>query len=281
MSSAEYTSISQEESQCKEQNAEGIKVSGNVARIIYVGFIIVLACSMIDILALIYLASASFFQPNITADNLPVGNTYIGLEDLYQNKNQASVKSIINFPKVLQLVNSSQPNTVFPQWYKTSTTPHGVISVNERRLSVTGTCSILVYVDIDCRPIPDFGLWNGEMRDDLALPFHNNNSGLGLSPERIQKPSSRDFAIDVWSLRPDLNFDAQSLTWRTMPQRDKPVGSFWIADAQIQRLEAFPCRSGVYMTFEMVCAESDCDIDQVVTGDSDKMGTYISGCLFS
>ncbi|KAJ7573793.1 hypothetical protein C8J56DRAFT_1065714 [Mycena floridula] len=268
MSSAEYTSISQEESQCKEQNAEGIKVSGNVARIIYVGFIIVLACSMIDILALIYLASASFFQPNITADNLPVGNTYIGLEDLYQNKNQASVKSIINFPKVLQLVNSSQPNTVFPQWYKTSTTPHGVISINERRLSVTGTTSTVAQFRI-----LDFGMEKCVMK--LALPFHNNNSGLGLSPERIKKPSSRDFAIDVWSLRPDLNFDAQSLTWRTMPQRDKPVGSFWIADAQIQRLEAFPCRSGVYMTFEMVCAESDCDIDQVVTGDSDKMGVYL------
>jgi hypothetical protein len=98
---------------------------------VYWSIVVISVCSVIDVLVLVYFVSQPAFQYHISVDDMPVRSTYINLENLYLKKhhNTTKIEPIVNLPKVLQVVDSSQPSQVFPQWSETWATPHGIVPI--------------------------------------------------------------------------------------------------------------------------------------------------------
>ncbi|KAJ7574930.1 hypothetical protein C8J56DRAFT_802311, partial [Mycena floridula] len=226
--------------------------------------VVISVCTIIDIAAIVYLASMTLGVHPVTVDNLPLRSTYIVLEGLYtKNQGISSNEPIINAPRVLQLVDSSDPARVFPQWDKNMTDRNGVLLLEERRFLINRSTSIIAQF----RPI-DFGMETCVLK--FKLPFRYDSS-----TSRNPAPSSHleNSELEVWSLKQDFRVDTQRLTWNSRPERDQHIGTFLIPYRSTQEMPAFPCRSGGYLTFELACGNlNDCNIDEIVTGDKQNIG---------
>ncbi|KAJ7280300.1 hypothetical protein C8J57DRAFT_1712274 [Mycena rebaudengoi] len=233
-------------------------------RLVYWAIVLISACCLIDVVALLYFASQNTFHRPIPVDELPLRSTYIGLENLYLKKNHKSHKiaPIVNLPKVLQVVDSAQPGTVFPQFEETWATPHGIVPVNNRRLLVTRTASTVAQFRI-----LDFGMDHCVI--ELAVPAPANDTSATVLADGQPKGQ-----VEVWSLKEDKKMDSLRLSSKTKPARDRLLGTLSPSYGGTVALDGFSCVSGTYLTVEMACGNQDCFFESVARQKSTE-GLYL------
>ncbi|KAJ6602436.1 hypothetical protein DFH09DRAFT_899664 [Mycena vulgaris] len=241
-----------------------IKSAGTdiLQRFVYWSIIVISVCSMVDVLALVYFAARTSFQYPGTVTDMPIRSSYIHLEDLYLKKHYQSskIEPIINLPKVLQVVDSSQPNQVIPQWAETWATPHGIVPVNDRRFRITNTVSTVAQFRV-----LDFGMESCVIT--LTMPSRNSSQTIGQLENHL----------DVWRLKEDRKLDFNKLSWKSKPERSRLLGRFSITSGTTQQLVGFSCVSGTYLTIEIACTipGPDCLFESVAT-QKDAVGQSLT-----
>ncbi|KAI0067446.1 hypothetical protein BV25DRAFT_1819784 [Artomyces pyxidatus] len=234
--------------------------SSHVSRIIRYSTSIILACTLVDALAFLYLAylyAQHALMPSADAP-LELRSTYIGFDKLYSNGDSPPRTSphapIINLPRAISRVSSAEPSTVFDavQWHDSSITVNGVVPDNVRTFQVSPEISTIVQF----RAI-DYGMENCTLT--LALPAPHS-----------------DVQLDVWALSTSTRLDVRTLSWKTRPPRTERVGHATNLIGEVT-FTPFQCSSGSYHTFEVSCATGgDCAVDFTIRGGGrDMTGLYV------
>ncbi|KAF8142290.1 hypothetical protein K438DRAFT_1878328 [Mycena galopus ATCC 62051] len=257
MRRTQYLSLPQEDKDLIESPQNESCSNFDLHKLVYWAIVVISVCSAIDVCALMYFAARTSFQSRISVDEMPIRSTYIKLEELYAKKHHKStnIQPIVNLPKVLQVIDSSQPSQVFPQWSEIWATPHGIVPINDRSLLVTDTASTVAQFRV-----LDFGMEHCVVT--FTIPFQNHTK------------HTKETFLDVWLLNANGKLNFQELSWKTKPKRDRHLGHFSTTFASTQELTGFPCVSGTYLTIELACQIPGCFFESVAT-QKDAVGVYL------
>ncbi|KAJ7736769.1 hypothetical protein DFH07DRAFT_842765 [Mycena maculata] len=263
MAGTQYLSLPQEDKELNETHPNESFGNYRLHKLAYWSIVVLSVCSVIDVFALVYFVSRTAFQPHLAVEEMPIRSAYINLEDLYLKKhhNTSKIEPIVNLPKVLQVVDSTEPSRVFPQWAETWATPHGIVPINDRHLLATNTASTVAQFRV-----LDFGMEHCVIM--LTVPSENDSTPIEYGMGGTEQTS-----LDVWLLKDKGKLDFQQLSWNTKPERDRLVGHFSTEPGTTQQLGGFMCASSTYVTIELVC-QGSCFFESLAT-QKDAVGVYL------
>lgn len=250
-------------------------------RLIYWSILFIVAFTVIDAVALAYLAliSAFSFRSGDCAAAAPedaqpeLRSSYVNFDLLYgegSTLRPAPHAPIVNHVLALAHVSRARAHAVVTRNPGGGMTINGYVPLDARRLWVTDDVSTIVQF----RAI-DYGMEN------CSLALAPTPSAEGAAPP---PPADDVFELDVWALadaprrpgrRLNANLDVRTLTWASRPARKEHIGTLSVAGGAPGETRMFACPSGSYHTLEIACATTrGCDVDILGVGHVES-GIYV------
>jgi len=199
---------------------------------------------------------------------LPIQNTYLGLEDLYRTGRNTTSRypPILNTPRLTAQVSKAEARKVFPQDQHSRLMPFGTVSSFDRHIQVSEDIHTLVQFRAS-----DYGM----ERCALALQLPPLDAIL---PEPfVLGGDSADVQFDVCAIDISQPLDVATLSWATRPKCDRHVGTLLARAGAETKLPEFPCPWASLHTFEISCAQSTphCALDVWSSFPNDTYGFVI------
>jgi len=262
----EYAALLQDENSTTKETASSMPRSTlRLERLIRIATIIIVLCTVIDMLLLLYLGVRHFANQRPGHDEqedleMEIRSPYVNLAELYSQTSMKSSKHdpIVNHARQFIQISSTEPHKVFPPYGLMRPIADGMVPEYQRRLLVTPTMFSIAQFRI-----ADFGMENCSL--SITVPPRAD------SEDHI---SDEPATLDIWSLPVTKKMDMQKLSWATRPTGGTFFGSIPVSFGETHRLPGYHCLSGSYQTFEFRCSTPGCRID--VMGNGDKAsGLYM------
>ncbi|KAJ7178758.1 hypothetical protein C8R43DRAFT_974370 [Mycena crocata] len=220
-------------------------------RLVRIATAIIICCTVIDMLLLLYLGVVQHRAANRTStngeDDLEIRSPYVNLAELYSQTSLTSSKHdpIVNHARAFVQISSTEPHKVFPPYGLMRPIPDGMVPEYERHLLVTPKISTVAQFRV-----ADFGMENCSL--SITVPPRNDSSA-----HLTDEPAT----LDVWSLPVTKKMKMHKLSWATRPTGGKLFGSLPVSFGETHRLPGYRCESSSYQSFEFRCSTPNCKID--------------------
>lgn len=215
----------------------------------------ILACivcvitTIVNVTALNSLISVARLESLPTKTSLEYPDPYVGLENAHLH-DPSLLPPIYNFPRVLALINISDPSSVYLDLHHWAS-GFGMIYPNDRQFLVSSQISTVAQF----RTL-DFGMERCVL--SLMVP-----SSSALQEARSNKtvtylPAT---SLNIWRLKASGDIDRKSLSWINRPPRDTLLTTMSISPGQ-NTFESpeFHCPSRSLQNFELSCATPKCHL---------------------
>jgi len=246
-------------------------------RLIRWSILFIVTCTVIDALALAYIALLSFqnaLSPRIgncasatpEEADLELRSSYVYFDRLYGENSTlrpAPHAPIVNHVLAVAHVSRARPHEVVTRSQGEGVTINGYVPLDARRLWITDDVSTIVQF--------------------RAIDYGMENCSLTLAPA-AEGATLADVKLDVWALedtpqksdrRLNANLDVRTLTWASRPARKEHVGVLSVVGGSPGETRMFTCLSGSYHTLEIACATPHgCDVDLLGVGHGES-GIYV------
>ncbi|KAF7375125.1 hypothetical protein MSAN_00398900 [Mycena sanguinolenta] len=263
----EYAALLQDEdSTTKEASAPASgtpRVAFKLERLVRVATSIIVLCTVIDCMLLLYLGVQQHSaQRNAARDeeDLEIRSPYVNLAELYSQTSLKSSKHdpIVNHARAFVQISSTEPHRIFPPYGLLRPIADGMVPEYQRHLLVTPTISTIAQFRV-----ADFGMENCSLSITVP-PRADSNDHIHDEPA----------TLDIWSYPVTKKLDMQKLSYATRPTGGTFFGSLPVSFGETYRLPGYHCLSGSYQTFEFKCSTPECKIDVMGNGD-EASGLYV------
>ncbi|KZT63694.1 hypothetical protein DAEQUDRAFT_733523 [Daedalea quercina L-15889] len=209
---------------------------------------------VVDLLAYLYIFR-SILGDMSAEPELEFRKPYRGLDDLYDSGETNSSKHapIENVPRVATIVNSEEPDKVYPLDEHRWLSAYGTVTPLDRHLRVSNTIHTILQFRV-----MDYGMEQCALA--LRLPAGEDNNVV------------KSAAIELCALDVSHQLDPRMLSWSTRPPCRGSVDTLRADFGEETRLPEFSCKWGSLYTYEISCASGSpaCDVDVW----ADRNGTW-------
>ncbi|KAJ6448888.1 hypothetical protein C8R45DRAFT_1114956 [Mycena sanguinolenta] len=263
----EYAALLQDEdSPTKEASvpASGTpRAAFKLERLVRVATGIIVLCTVIDCLLLLYLGVQQHSAHRNAArdeEDLEIRSPYVNLAELYSQTSLKSSKHdpIVNHARAFVQISSTEPHRIFPPYGLLRPIADGLVPEYQRHLLVTPTISTIAQFRV-----ADFGMENCSLSITVP-PRADSNDHIHDEPA----------TLEIWSYPVTKKLDMQKLSYATRPTGGTLFGSLPVSFGETHRLPGYRCLSGSYQTFEFKCSTPECKIDIMGNGD-EASGLYM------
>ena len=279
-------------------HSDGIRASSVSfsQRLIRWSILFIVTCTVIDAMALAYLALLSaqnvFFSRSGDCAaaapeeaELELRSSYVNFDRLYgegSTLRPAPHAPIVNHVLALAHVSLVQPHAVVTRNPGGGMTINGYVPLDARRLWVTDDVSPRL-------PLSPYIVADAAHRRKVstivqfrAIDYGMENCSLALAPAPSAEGAAAavDIELDVWALadaprrpgrRLNANLDVRTLTWASRPERKEHIGMLSMIGGAPGETRVFACPSGSYHTLEIACATTrGCDVDILGVGHGES-----------
>ncbi|KAI0797351.1 hypothetical protein BC629DRAFT_1285868 [Irpex lacteus] len=190
-------------------------------------------------------------------EELEIRNAYYGLDELYDPRwnlvNSSHHDPIINLPRRLGMVDSSNPHKISPFEEHLTLTPYGRMSIPDHHLQVSDQMHMIYQFRVI-----DYGMEECQLA--LRLPELDDDK---LLDPYVFRGDNNQVLLDVCELDAPKLIDIPKLSWSTRPSCKNHVGTFAARPGTERTLAKFPCETATVRSFQLSCAPQnrDCFID--------------------
>ncbi|KAI0089624.1 hypothetical protein BDY19DRAFT_993202 [Irpex rosettiformis] len=209
----------------------------------------------LDVAIFGYVAKQLFYEDY--SEELEIRNAYYGLDELYDPQwnlaNSSHHDPIINLPRRLGMVDSSNPKKISPFEEHLTLTPYGRMSIPDHHLQVSDNMHMIYQFRVI-----DYGM--DECQLALRLPELDDSK---LLDPYVFRGDNNQALLDVCELDAPKLIDIPKLSWSSRPSCKQHVGTFDARPGIERTLAKFPCETATVRSFQLSCAPQnrDCFID--------------------